>query len=388
MEFDFDTIIERKNTDSAKWQKYTSEDILPMWVADMDFPSPPAVIEALHRRIEHGIFGYGADSQSSLDAVVSYLDRSFNWKVDPAWIVWLPGLVAGLNIACRSVGRKGDGVLTTVPIYPPFLTAPELSQRTLKTTRLIHSRNLRWRLDFDHLASSCNENTRLLLLCHPHNPTGRVFTPKELSQLADICMRNNMVICSDEIHCDLVLDESCRHIPFATLSPEIEQRTITLMAPSKTYNIPGLCCSYAIIPADTLRRRFKKTMAGIVPHVNILGMVAIQAAYRHGQSWIDDLIPYLKDNRDLVIQTINSINGLKMGPVQATYLAWIDVSRLHTPHPIHFFEAAGVGLSDGKDFNGDGFVRLNFGCPRTLLRRALDRMSGAVQNHINRYSTI
>jgi cystathionine beta-lyase len=385
MMYDFDTIIERRNTDSAKWRKYKSADILPMWVADMDFPSPPVVIEALHRRIEHGIFGYGTYRRSFRDAVVSYLDRSFNWKVDPKWIIWLPGLVVGLNIACRSVGQKGDGVLTAVPIYPPFLSAPGLSQRALKTTRLVHNHDMEWRLDFDHIAASCDERMGLFLLCHPHNPTGRVLTPKELTRLADICMRNNMVICSDEIHCDLVLDENCRHIPFAALSPEIERQTITLMAPSKTYNIPGLYCSYAVVPDDTLRRRFKQTMAGIVPHVNILGMVAAQAAYDHGQPWLDALIPYLKENRDLVSQTINSISGLKMGPVEATYLAWIDVSRLNHPHPIRFFEGAGVGLSRGKDFNGDGFVRMNFGCPRTLLRQALDRMSAAVQHHMDRY---
>jgi cystathionine beta-lyase len=377
--FDFDTIVDRRKTDSAKWRKYESPGIIPMWVADMDFQSPPAVIEALHQRIEHGVFGYGMHRHAVRDAVVSYLDRSFEWKIDPEWIVWLPGLVVGLNIACRSVGQKGDTVLTTVPIYPPFLSAPRLSQRILKTTRLVYEKTRKqWELDFDDVISATDASTKLFILCNPHNPTGRVFTRQELKQLADICMDKDTVICSDEIHCDLVLDSSCRHIPFATLSPEIGRRTITLMAPSKTFNIPGLSCSYAIVPDDAIRRRFKKTMMGIVPHVNLLGMVAAQAAYDHGQSWLDDLRAYLMENRNLVYQTIGNISGLTMGPVEATYLAWIDARQLNHPHPVQLFEKAGVGLSDGKDFDGNGFVRMNFGCRRALLHQALDRIATAV----------
>ena len=380
--FDFDTIIVRRNTDSAKWKKYKSQDIIPMWVADMDFQSPPAVTKALNQRIEHGVFGYGTYQHSAREAVVAYLDRSFGWEVDPKWIIWLPGLVVGLNVTCRSVGRKGDSVLSTVPIYPPFLSAPRLSQRVLKTTRLIHNAQMEWRLDFDDIAAAVDSGTRLFLLCNPHNPTGRVFTRRELTKLADICQSNDVVVCSDEIHCDLVLDTNSRHTPFATLSPEIGRRTITLMAPSKTYNIPGLNCSYAIIADDTLRRRFKKTMMGIVPHVNILGMVAGQAAYNLGQPWIEALRAYLKENRDLVYQTINKFSGLKMGPVEATYLAWIDARDLNHPHPVRLFESAGVGLSDGGEFDGDGFVRLNFGCSRKLLHQALDRISKAVSAHV------
>ena len=381
--FDFDTIVDRRKTDSAKWRKYKSPGIIPMWVADMDFQSPPAVIEALHQRVEHGVFGYGMQPDALREAVFSYLDRSFDWKIDPKWIVWLPGLVVGLNIACRSVGQKGDTVLTAVPIYPPFLSAPGLSQRVLKTTRLVYKETRRqWELDFDDVVSATDGNTKLFILCNPHNPTGRVFTRHELKRLADICMRNDTVVCSDEIHCDLVLDSNSRHIPFATLSPEIGRRTITLMAPSKTFNIPGLSCSYAIVPDDAMRRRFKQTMMGIVPHVNLLGMVAAQAAYDHGQSWLDDLRAYLTENRNLVYQTIGNISGVTMGPVEATYLAWIDARQLNHPHPVQLFKKAGVGLSDGKDFDGNGFVRMNFGCRRALLHQALDRIAMAVDGHV------
>jgi cysteine-S-conjugate beta-lyase len=377
--FDFNTIIDRRKTDSAKWLKYRDKDIIPLWVADMDFPSPPAVIEALHNRVHHGVFGYGMPSRSLKNSVISYLAGSFNWQVEPNWIIWLPGLVSGLNVACRSTGRSGDSVLTTIPIYPPFLSAPKFSNRQLKTTPLIFSED-KWKLDFDHLHASIDVTTSLFLLCNPHNPTGRVFSKQELLKLGDTCLKHDTVICSDEIHCDLVLDADCRHIPIASLSPEIAHRTITLMAPSKTFNIPGLSCSYAIVPDDSLRRRFMQTMAGIVPHVNVLGMVAAQASYEHGQSWLDELIVYLRKNRDLVYQTIGHINGLEMAQVEATYLAWIDARQLNRSHPAKWFEQAGVGLSDGRQFDGNGFMRLNFGCPRPLLHKALDRMSNAVEN--------
>lgn len=376
--FDFDTIVDRHDTDSAKWLKYRDRDIIPMWVADMDFQSPPAVIEALHRRVGHGVFGYGMPGPSLKDSVMSYLARSFDWRIESDWIVWLPGLVTGLNVACRSTGRSGDSVLTAIPVYPPFLSAPKLSRRKLNTTPMFLSDD-QWQLDFDHLSASVDVNTRLFILCNPQNPTGRVFSKQELLRLADICLRHDMVICSDEIHCDLVLDADCRHIPFASLSPDIAQRTITLMAPSKTYNIPGISCSYAIIPNDALRRRFKQAMSGIVPYPNVLGMIAAQASYDLGQSWLDDLIVYLRKNRDLVYQTIGGISGLEMTQVEATYLAWIDARELHRSHPAQWFEQAGVGLSDGRPFDGNGFVRLNFGCPRSLLRKALDRMSKAVE---------
>ena len=376
--FDFDSIIERSTSDSAKWNKYRGKDIIPMWVADMDFRSPPEVIEALHRRIDHGVFGYGIPGDAITDAVVEYLQRTYQWAVDPAWLVWLPGLVTGLNVACRSVGRPGDDVLTTVPVYPPFLSAPGNWERNLITSRMRFS-NHRWEIDFDDLKARMGDRTSLFILCNPHNPTGRVFTHKELTLLAQLCLDHNLVICSDEIHCDLVLETECSHLPVAAVSPEIARRTITLMAPSKTYNIPGLSCSYAIIPSDQLRRRFKAAMAGIVPHVNILGIAGAQAAYASGQSWLDDLKRYLRSNRDLTLREISKMNGLKMGPVEATYLAWIDTRGLNIVDPAKWFEEAGVGLSDGREFDGPGFVRLNFGCPRSRLTEALARMHRAVR---------
>jgi cystathionine beta-lyase len=375
--FEFDNQPDRNGTDSAKWHKYHGRDIIPMWVADMDFTAPAQVLEALHQRISHGVFGYGMPSQTLVETVIDYLDQSFQWPVEPQWLVWLPGLVTGLNVSCRSVGTAGDAVLTTVPVYPPFLSAPKNSDRRLITSRMRHSNDY-WEFDFDDLKKSIDGHTRLFILCNPHNPTGRVFTRAELMTLAQICIDRNLTVCSDEIHCDLILEPGCRHIPFASLSPEMARRTITLMAPSKTYNIPGLSCSFAIIPGDKLRRRFKLAMAGIVPHVNILGMVAAQAAYQYGQPWLDELKVYLRKNRDLAMDAIGQIAGLSMGAGQATYLAWIDARDLNIADPTRWFETAGVGLSNGAEFDGPGFVRLNFGCRRALLSRALERMAFAV----------
>jgi len=375
----FDDAPDRSGTDSAKWHKYRGKDIIPMWVADMDFQSPPAIMDALHQRTAHGVFGYGIPDPGLLEAVVDYLQRTFQWTVEPQWIIWLPGLVTGLNVCCRSVGSANDTVMTTVPIYPPFLSAPKNSDRKLITSRMQLFKD-NWELDFDDLANSIEDRTRLFILCNPHNPTGRVFRRQELMTLAQICTAHDLVVCSDEIHCDLVLEPGCRHIPFASLSPEIARRTITLMAPSKTYNIPGLSCSFAVIPDEKLRRRFKQAMAGIVPHVNVLGMVAAKAAYQHAQSWLDDLIVYLRANRELVMDAIGNMEGLAMSAGQATYLAWIDARGLNVSSPAKWFEAAGVGLSDGAEFDGPGFVRLNFGCRRALLAQALDRMAAAVSH--------
>jgi cystathionine beta-lyase len=371
--FDFDTLVDRKNSDSYKWRKYQDRDIIPMWVADMDFASPPAVMETLHNRVAHGIFGYGAPDRQLQEAIIAHVEDSFGWSLDPEWIIWLPGLVTGLNVACRSVGRPGSGVATMVPIYPPFLTAPKYAGKKLQTAQMVFENN-RWQFDQDDLRNLIDDKTALFLLCNPHNPTGRVFTRKDLETLAEICLRADLVVCSDEIHCDIVLQPGCKHIPLASIDPEIAQRTITLMAPSKTFNLPGLGCAFAVIGNPKLRLRFKRAMAGIVPHVNVLGFAAAQAAYQYGRPWLRELLDYLRGNSDMVKAAIQRMGDLRMGPVEATYLAWIDARDDSVPNPSDFFEQGGVGLSNGADFGAPGFVRLNFGCPRPLLSTALDRM--------------
>lgn len=377
--FDFDAAVDRRGTASVKWDKYNGTDILPLWVADMDFVSPPAVLKALQQRVAHGIFGYTRAVDALFETVQNALFDRYGWQVDPEWIIWLPGLVTGLNIACRAVGRDNDAVMTTVPVYPPFLSAPGFSRRRLIKVPLIRLA-ASWAIDFERLQAAITPQTRLFILCHPHNPVGRVYGRGDLVRLLDICIRNDIVICSDEIHCDLILDRAQRHLPLAGLSPEAAQRTITLMAPSKTYNLPGLGCSFAVISNRDLRRRFKRAMAGIVPHANTMGLVAAQAAYGEGGRWHAALLDYLRGNRDRVARFVEQQPGLSMTPVEATYLAWIDVRGLGLDNPVEFFEKAGVGLSDGAEFEGPGFVRLNFGCPRFLLDEALERMKRAVEN--------
>jgi cysteine-S-conjugate beta-lyase len=374
----FDKPIDRTETDSIKWRKYYGRDIIPMWVADMDFVSPPSVLESLHERVKHGIFGYALPDKQHRSAVVEHIRKHFQWTVSAQWIVWLPGVVSGLNVACRSVGHAGDSIVTTVPVYPPILSAPTNWGRRLETTRMVKTAD-GWQLDLDDLERTLTPDACLFILCNPHNPTGRVLRKIELERIAHHCLEHNLVICADEIHCDLVLEPGLRHTPIASLSPEINQRTITLMAPSKTFNIPGLGCSFAIIANDTLRRQFNKAMNGIVPHVNVLGLTAALTAYRKGQSWLEELRGYLHANRNLVFQRINAIPGLHMTPVEATYLAWIDVSRLNLSHPARWFEKAGIGLSDGRDFDGEGYLRLNFGCSQSLLTKGLDRMAKAIE---------
>ncbi|MHB8252400.1 MAG: MalY/PatB family protein [Acidiferrobacter sp.] len=375
---DFDAVIDRRNTGSVKWDRYRDTEIIPLWVADMDFPAPPAVISALHERIQHGIFGYGNAPRDLLDVLIAHIANHHHWAVRPEWIVWLPGLVTGINLSCRAVGAPGDEVLTIIPVYPPFLSAPGLARRRLVTAPLTVDRDGLFVLDWTALEKAVTPMTRLLLLCNPHNPVGRVYTRVDLEKLGEFCERHDLMICADEIHAGLVLNEDVNHLSIASLAPELARRTITLLAPSKTFNIPGLGFSFAVIPDAALRTRFRSEMKGIVPDVNVLGYVAALAAYRDGAAWQKALIAYLRQNRDLVMSTLQSVPKLKTSPIEATYLAWIDARGLSVANPQRFFEKAGVGLSDGEDFGTPGFVRLNFGCRRALLEEALGRMVEAV----------
>ena len=374
MSFDFDHVPDRRGTDSVKWGRYAGRDVLPLWVADMDFPAPPAVLEALRRRVEHGVFGYAAPWPSLVESVVEHVAREHGWSIDPGWLVWLPGLVTGLNVACRAVE---GAAFTAVPVYPPFLTA---SARLV--TAPLRRGAVRWEWDLPAVEAALGPETRLFLLCHPHNPVGRCWDDAELLALAELAERRDLVVCSDEIHAGLVLEPGRAHRPFATVSPEAARRSITLFAPSKTYNLPGLGCAFAVIPDPALRARFRRAMQGIVPHVNVLGMVACEAALRGAGAWHRDLLDYLRGNRQRVLEAVNEIPGLRTTPVEATYLAWIDATATGIPSPQRALEAAGVGLSDGAEFGpGDayrGFLRLNFGCTRATLDEALARMRKAL----------
>ncbi len=376
MVFDFDTLIDRRGGDSLKWNRYAGRDVLPLWVADMDFSAPPAVLAALHQRVNHSVFGYSEPWPALVDSVLGHLQREYAWRVEPEWLVWLPGLVSGINVACRAVNGS---VLTATPVYPPFLSAPRLAGRELVTAALCLSDG-HWGWDFEAIEAALKPDTRLLLLCHPHNPVGRAWHAAELTELADFCQHHDLIVCSDEIHCGLLLDADRQHIPLASLNDDIAQRCITLMAPSKTYNIPGLGCAFAVISDPTLRRRYRGAMHGIVPEVNVLGLAAAEAAYRDCDDWHRALIAYLRANRDQVEAAVAAMPGLTMTHVEATYLAWIDARELDVADPVGFFEAAGVGLSNGVDFGLPGWVRLNFGCSLQTIDSAIERLKTACSN--------
>ena len=375
---DFDRIVDRSGTESVKWDKYANRDVIPLWLADMDFVSPSCVMEALHRRVDHGVFGYGRAPDELNEVVLEMLLAEYDWRVEGEWLVWLPGLVTGLNVVCRAIGEVGDTVLTAVPVYPYFLSAARRSRRELTTVPLLNHSG-RWTLDFDQLERAVTKTTRLCILCNPHNPVGRVYTADELHALASFCEQHEVVLCSDEIHCGLVLDEDTHHVPVAALSPEIARHTVTMMSPSKTFNLAGLGVAFAVIPDTELRRRFRGAMSGIVPWVNVLAYEAALAAYREGSEWHSALLSYLRANRDEVEAAVERMPGLEMNHVEATYLAWIDTRATGLEDPVSFFEQAGVGLADGEPFGGPGFVRLGFGTSRGLLIQALERMEKSLE---------
>ncbi|MDE2599573.1 MAG: PatB family C-S lyase [Rhodocyclaceae bacterium] len=379
MVFDFDTPIERRGTDSMKWGRYGA-DVLPLWVADMDFAAPPPVIAALQRRLDHGVFGYGIETEALNAAVVNYVHRRYGWDIEAEWLVWLPGLVSALNVVCKAVE---GGVFTATPVYPPFMSAPKNEKRALTTTALLDTEQ-GWRWDFEAADRALSVSaSKLWLLCHPHNPVGRAWRDEELNEIARLAQKYDLIVCSDEIHCDLILDTRYRHKPFAMLGTDAAERSVTLMAPSKTYNIPGLGAAWAVIPNAALRSRFREAMAGIVPHLNVIGMAATIAALEDCDDWLAALLDYLRGNARLVEDAVAATSGLRMHPVEATYLAWIDAGELCRQRgfadPEAWCTASGVALSSGRDFSaacGD-FVRLNFGCRRATLRKALASLLGS-----------
>lgn len=380
MSFDFDTHVDRTNSNSEKWDKYSGKDILPLWVADSDFTSPPAVIDALIKRVSHGVFGYPGTPPGLVDVFLETCEREWSWQVDPTWLVWLPGLVSGLSVTCRAVGTPGSGVAVQTPVYGPILHAPGWMDRTAQYIPLQGNNTQGWSCDRATFAAGLDETTRLFLLCHPHNPVGRLWTERELSVFAEECLKRDVVICSDEIHAQLVLDSDRRHVPLATLSPEIARRTITLMAPSKAFNIAGLGCSVAIIPDDDLRRQFERAKQGIVPHVNVLGLVAAEAAWRDGGPWLAAQLDYLRRNRDYLAAQVDGMPGVNLAHVEATYLAWLDVSALGLSNPATHFEAHGLGFSPGRHYGAEGYVRFNFACTRKTLEEACRRLAVAVSD--------
>jgi len=353
-----------------------------MWVADMDFVSPEPIVQALHERIDHRIFGYTRPTQDLRRAIRERVQRLYGWKIEEEEIVFLPGLVTGLNVAYHTFSHPGDGVLVQPPVYFHFVHDPVMHGRVINDPPLVQKGDS-YEIDFDQFEKAVTLQTKVFLLCNPHNPVGRAFTPKELEKVAEICLRHHLVLCSDEIHCDL-LYPGYRHIPIATLGPEVAHQTVTLMAPSKTFNVAGLHCGFVIIQNSRLRKLWETFSHGLIPGVNIMGHVAALAGYREGQEWLDQVLSYLRANRDFLAEFLKkNLPDIRMTKMEATYLAWLDcrdAGILGNPSDF-FLRKAKVALNDGSEFGrgGEGFVRLNFACPRKTLIEGLDRMFEALR---------
>jgi len=386
----FDDCIDRRSTESVKWRLF-EPDVLPMWVADMDFRSPDVVIGALKQEVERGVFGYPYEDSRFKAVLVDRLANLYGWQIDPGDLVFIPGIVTGLNIVSHLFRENGGEVLVQTPIYPPFLGAPKNAGLQRVDVGLVRAPDGQYGIDFDAFDAAITDQTRLFILCNPHNPVGRVYTAGELERLAEICLRRNVLICSDEIHCDLIYSGH-RHVPIASLQPEIAQNSITLMAPSKTFNIPGLQCSFAVVQNPELRQRLQKASEGMGGWVNLMGLVAGQAAYQHGQEWLGSLMTYLQGNRDFLFDFVNQrLPGVRMAKPEGTYLGWLDCREAGIDgNPYEYFlQKARVAVNDGKAFGsgGEGFVRLNFGCPRSMLEEALLRMEDALHLPVKKVDT-
>jgi cystathionine beta-lyase len=377
----FASCPDRHGTGSEKWDHWAGQqtadgrEILPVWVADMDFRSPPEVIEALHARVDHAVFGYTADPPGFAPALADHMARVHGWQIDPACVVGTPGVVTGLALAARMLTEPDDEILTFTPIYPPFLSLPGAAGRRSLRVPLAR-RETAWEVDFDALETAVTPKTKMLWLCHPQNPTGMVHTREELLQLAEFAAKHGICVVSDEIWSDLILDGSA-HVPFASIDHPVAKAAITLVAPSKTWNIAGLDCAAAILPEAGMKTRWRPSGGGLVPMVNPLGYAAAEAAWLHGDPWRRKLLALLRHHMQLVGQAVSEIPGLSWIPPHATYLAWIDCRESGVADPQAACEAVGLGTSDGRGFAGPGFIRINTACPTAMLEEALRRLCEA-----------
>src|SRR5690554_5026852 len=388
MQYNFDEIIDRSNTDCVKWDKmkalFGRDNLIPLWVADMDFKSPPAIIEALEERVAHGVFGYTLPSEEYTRSIVNWLDKHHQWKVDSLHINFVPWVVKGFAFAIDEFTEKGDKIIIQPPVYHPFrIVTRSLGREVVNNPLLLE--NGRYRMDFDGLrAIASDEKCKMLILCSPHNPGGRVWSADELKELADICYRNNILVVSDEIHSDMAL-ASHRHIPFARVSSESEAISLTLMAPSKTFNIAGIVSSFAVIPNKEIRERY---LAYLEPRElqqgTLFAFAATRAAYEECDDWLRQMLEYVEENVRFVDRFLREhIPSIKAIIPEASFLVWLDCRQLNLSQRdlvSLFVNKAGLALNDGTIFGreGEGFMRLNVGTSRRILEQALNNLKNAV----------
>jgi cystathionine beta-lyase len=378
MNFDFDTPIPRRATGCIKYDRRPELD--PFWVADMDFASAPEILTALHQRIDHGIFGYAQAHQGVIDAIATYLRERRGAVVPTEQVVHLGGLVPALSLSARAFCGDGEAVMTCTPVYPPFLGVHHDAHVNLVTVDHVQVDD-RWSFDWQALEAAVTPAVKVFLLCNPQNPLGRVFSAEEVTQLAEFCDRHDLVLVSDEIHCDLVFDETATpHFSALNLPTHLARRTITLLSPSKTWNIAGLGYAFAVIPDDSIRRKFSAVRGHTLSEINALAYYAAEAAYDQGEPWRQALLAYLTENRNTLVEFINTrCPGLTVQAGEATYLAWIDARGMGVENPAVYFEKnAGLFLSDGAYFGWPGWIRINFGCPRSHLLEGLEKIAAAL----------
>ena len=386
MKYNFDEVVDRRGSDAMKWLDLdeANGEILPMWIADMDFKAADEILEALSVPIQHGVLGYNAIPDSFYQSMINWTFEKHGWKIKKEWLVFTPGVVPGLSTCVTTYTDEGDSVLVQPPVYPPFFRVMTNNKRNIVENPLVHdgSRHL---MDLKDIESKIDETTKLALLCNPHNPVGRVWERSELEAFGNVCLENNIIIVSDEIHCDLAFKDH-KHIPLASISEELAQNTITFMAPSKTFNIAGLFSSVAIIQNEELRNAYVESMEAMeLTHVSIFGAVGFEAAYTHGKDWLDQVLEYVEDNADFAVDYIaKNIPQIKTYKPEGTYLLWLDFNALgKSPAEIDeiLVGKGRIRLNDGSPYGtgGEGFFRLNIGCPRKVLIEGLERIERALK---------
>lgn len=386
--YNFDQIIDRKGTNALKTEalkeRYGNENLIPLWVADMDFLSPPEITEAIIERAKHGLFGYTRPSQEYYDSIINWVKTQHEWKIDQSWLCYIPGVVKGIAFVLDCFTSSKDKVIIQPPVYHPFRIIPTLHNREVVNNPLVFEDN-QYKMDLDHLKSIITPDCKVLILCNPHNPAGRVWTKEELIELAEICYEHNILVISDEIHSDLALYNH-NHIPFASASEKAANNSITFMAPSKTFNIAGLVSSFSIVENKELREKFYAYLeSSELNEADIFAYTATQAAYEKGAEWLSELKEYIEGNIEFVDTYLKeNIPQIKTIIPQASFLVWLDCRELKLSQSSLvslFVDKAGLALNDGAMFGkeGTGFMRLNIGSPRSVLKEALNNLKKAIE---------
>ncbi|HEX6594496.1 MAG TPA: PatB family C-S lyase [Bacillota bacterium] len=384
----FNIVHRRKNTRSLKWDSlqavFSTEDVLPMWVADMDFKAPEAVNDALLERVKHGIYGYTVIDDPIKDSIVNWASKRYNWDIAPEWLTFSSGVVTSLHAAVQAFTNRGDRILIQTPVYPPFYQVIQRHNRKIVKNSLIQTDN-GYRINFNDFEQKLTTGVKAFILCSPHNPGGRVWTRNELEEMARLCMKHNVLIISDEIHADIVFPGH-QHIPIASLSQEVSHHTVTCMSPTKTFNLAGLQVSYVVTENNSLRNhlnnQFQKQGDTML---NTMGITALEAAYNYGDKWVNNIVALLHEHQQYVTKTLEKYTNLKVMPIEGTYLLWIDCSALQMDHKDlerFMIEQAKVGLNSGYSYGEEGksFMRMNIACPKATLEEGVKRIVQAVKN--------